>query len=290
MTRPSDRPAAPFGHSPETRRTSWASLLGDNLARAGGAGGRPASGVPEGQPAPSPGPRDRVVYAIGDVHGRADLLVRLHRTILADAARRGRAEAVAVHLGDYVDRGPASRAVLDRLSGDPLPGLEKVCLCGNHDAWMRDFLTDAEAGRGWLGNGGRETLASYGVACWGSDPSLRELRRLRTDLLAALPEGHRRFLDRLRLTWAEGAYLFVHAGLRPGVPLARQQAADLTEIRRPFLTSRERFDGALAVHGHTVVPAPQVHANRIAIDTGAYATGRLTALVIDGPEIAFLHT
>ena len=125
---------------------------------------------------------------------------------------------------------------------------------------------------------------------WGSDPSLRELRRLRRDLLAVLPAGHRRFLDGLRLTWSEGDYLFVHAGVRPGVPLNRQHPADLTGIRRPFLTSRDRFEGALAVHGHTVVNAPQVHANRIAVDTGAYATGRLTALVIDGAEIAFLQT
>ena len=295
MTRPFDPPAPPFAHPPfaqipQTCGTRWTRLLGDELLRVGDVGGRSGQGAPARQPAPLPGPRNRVVYAIGDVHGCADLLVHLHRAILADAARRGRAEAVAVHLGDYVDRGPASRAVLDRLSGDPLPGLQKVYLCGNHDAWMRDFLTDARAGRGWLVNGGRETLESYGVACWGSDPSLRELRRLRSDLLAAMPERHRRFLDTLRLTWSEGAYLFVHAGLRPGVPLARQQPADLTGIRRPFLTSRDRFDGALVVHGHTVVTSPQVHANRIAIDTGAYATGRLTALVIDGDEIAFLQT
>jgi serine/threonine protein phosphatase 1 len=289
---PADRPSsAARAHASDRDRKSWARrLLGDELARVRPPGGQPGHGLPESRPAPVPGPADRVVYAIGDVHGRADLLTRLHRMILADAAYRGRREAVAVHLGDYVDRGLDSRGVLDRLSGDPLPGLAKVCLCGNHDAWMRAFLADAEAGRGWLVNGGRETLYSYGVPTWGSDPSLRELRRLRGDLLSVLPEAHRRFLERLRLTWSEGDYLFVHAGLRPGVPLHRQDPADLTGIRRPFLTSCERFDGALAVHGHTVVNAPQVHANRIAVDTGAYATGRLTALVIDGAEIAFLQT
>jgi serine/threonine protein phosphatase 1 len=292
MTQPAGRPsAAARAQARDPDRKSWARrLLGDDLARAGTPAGRPGYALPESHPAPVPGPADRVVYAIGDVHGRADLLVRLHRTILADAALRGRREAVVVHLGDYIDRGLDSRAVLDRLIGDPLPGLLKVYLCGNHDAWMRAFLADAEAGRGWLANGGRETLYSYGVQAWGSDPSLRELRRLRRDLLAVLPAGHLRFLHGLRLTWSEGDYLFVHAGVRPGVPLDRQDPADLTGIRRPFLTSRDRFEGALAVHGHTVVNAPQVHTNRIAVDTGAYATGRLTALVIDGAQIAFLQT
>ncbi|MBK1670868.1 hypothetical protein CKO28_22895 [Rhodovibrio sodomensis] len=292
MTKAFDRPPArPAGHASEPARKSWAQrLLGDDLARVHGSRGRPGGGLPEARPAPVPGPHDRVVYAIGDVHGRCDLLIRLHRTILADAARRGRRAAVVVHLGDYIDRGPDSRAVLDRLTGDPVPGLQTVCLRGNHDAWMHAFLDDAEAGRGWLVNGGRETLASYGVPAWGSDPSLRELRRLQADLLAVLPDRHRRFLEQLRLTWSEAGYLFVHAGLRPGVALDRQDPADLVSIRRPFLTSRDRFDGALAVHGHTVVNRPQVHDNRIAVDTGAYATGRLTALVIDGAEIAFLQT
>ncbi|WP_169816586.1 metallophosphoesterase [Rhodovibrio salinarum] len=242
------------------------------------------------QPAPLPGPTDRVVYAIGDIHGRADLLARLHGMILSDAARRGRRAAVAVHLGDYVDRGRESRAVLDRLTDDPLPGLQTAFLCGNHDAWMRAFLDDPEAGRGWLVNGGRETLASYGIPSVSTDPSLRELRRLRADLGAAMPAAHRDFLDGLQLTWREGDYLFVHAGVRPGVPLARQDPDDLINIRQPFLASQSRFDGALVVHGHTIVNTPQVHDNRIALDTGAYATGRLTALVIDGAEISILQT
>lgn len=264
----------------------WAQrLLGDEPAGASGAAGRVRM-----RPAPEPGPSDRTVYAIGDVHGRYDLLRRLHRTILADAAHRGRREAVAIHLGDYIDRGPDSRAVLDHLTGDPLPKLQTVYLRGNHDSWMQAFLDDAEAGRGWLVNGGQETLRSYGVPTWSSDASLRELRRLRRDLLAVLPAGHRDFLQQLRLTWREAGYLFVHAGVRPGVPLQRQTAHDLTSIRRPFLTGQERFDGLLAVHGHTVVNTPQVHANRIAVDTAAYATGRLTALVIDGEDIGFLQT
>jgi len=274
--------------------------------------GAPSEGLPSDrvetlhrQLAPLPGPADRVVYAIGDIHGRADLLVRLHAAIRADASARGRASAVVVHLGDYVDRGLYSRAVLDHLAGDPLPGLETVHLCGNHDAWMRDFLADPETGAVWLANGGRETLYSYGVAAGrgavppdavppGAVPpdavSPGDLRRLRADLLAVLPRGHRAFLDALRLTWREGGYLFVHAGVRPGVALDRQRAADLTGIRAPFLDSRGRFDGLLAVHGHTIVNRPQVHANRIAVDTGAYATGTLSALVIDADTIGFLQT
>jgi serine/threonine protein phosphatase 1 len=289
MTQPADRPFATSDAA--GRRASWVRrLLGDAADRPAADDPRRVATVTGLQPAPVSGPADRVVYAIGDVHGRIDLLQRLHRMILGDAARRGRRTAVAVHLGDYVDRGVDSRAVLDRLTGDPLPGLQTVYLCGNHDAWMRGFLDNAEAGRGWLANGGRETLYSYGVPAWGRDPSLRELRRLRADLLAALPAAHRAFLDSLRLSWSEAGYLFVHAGLRPGVPLDRQAPGDLTGIRRPFLTSRARFDGALAVHGHTIVNHPQVHANRIAVDTGAYATGRLTALVIDGDELGFLQT
>ncbi|BBK39658.1 metallophosphoesterase [Allostella sp. ATCC 35155] len=233
-------------------------------------------------------PDGTLVYAIGDVHGRDDLLGALHDRIAADAAGRNARRRLLVHLGDYVDRGPASRQVLDRLAGAPPPGFESVALKGNHEAFLLAFLHGREAAAGWLLNGGGATLASYGVEPpdpWDSE----DVDRAREQFRAALPDRHRSFLSGLRLLHQEGDYLFVHAGIRPWAPLDRQVEADLLWIREPFLEWPKAF-GPVVVHGHTITNAPDVRANRIGIDTGAFGTGVLTALALQGDSRIFLAT
>lgn len=227
------------------------------------------------------------VYAVGDIHGRADLLAALHRMIGDDAAARPVSRRVVVYVGDYIDRGPDSRAVIDILLDAPLAGFASVHLLGNHEAFLLDFLDDSAVGPDWLFNGGAETLASYGVESpwpFGDPPD-----RMQTELRRRLPARHLTFLRDLRLSHVEGDYLFVHAGVRPGVPLDRQARRDLLWIRGEFLDSDADL-GKVVVHGHSIADEPEQRANRIGIDTGAYMTGRLTCLVLEGAERRFLAT
>lgn len=238
------------------------------------------------------GPRPRApagtrLYAIGDIHGRDDLLARLHGLIEADLAARPIGAATAVYLGDYVDRGPSSFEVIERLLHEPLAGCQAVHLTGNHEAMMLTFLDHGDDV--WLFNGGGETLASYGIE--GGDPwtGYYDVLALRERLREVLPERHLRFLRGLATRFACGDYLFVHAGIRPGRPLDRQKTRDLIWIREPFLSSTTDF-GACVVHGHSISPEPEFRGNRIGIDTGAYVTGRLTCLVLEEDEQRLLHT
>ncbi len=238
-------------------------------------------------------PEGRRVYAIGDIHGRADLLDQLLAAIAADVVRHpGPGRLTLVFLGDYVDRGPESRGVVGRLlagppAGHPLAGSEWVALRGNHEETVLRFLDDPGEGPGWFRNGGLETVRSYaGGIAPGDEDRPAALRAL---LGRTLPEDHRRFLARMPLSYTEGDYLFVHAGLRPGVAIAEQDPDDLLWIRDAFIGSDESF-GKMVVHGHTIAETPEVRPNRIGIDTGAYRTGRLTALVLEGTGLRFLAT
>jgi serine/threonine protein phosphatase 1 len=230
--------------------------------------------------APGVLPPDLRVYAIGDVHGCADRLAALHRLVAADARERPAAgQTVLVHLGDYVDRGPDSAGVLDLLlSPPPVPGAEVVNLIGNHEVMMLDAsdpLAHPGAWEFWLDNGGEETLRSYGVEDGHPEP------------FALVPEAHMALLRRCPLHWAAGDYLFVHAGIRPEVPLDRQDPFDLIWIREPFLS----FDGELpmvVVHGHSPAAQPAVRQNRLGIDTGACFGGALTCLVLEDRYMGFL--
>lgn len=229
------------------------------------------------------------IYAIGDVHGRADLLEMMHGLIRADAAKDPAPRLVAIHIGDYVDRGLQSRQVLDLLSSDPLPGFERFDLIGNHDAWMLQFLEDLSVGLPWLQNGGVETLLSYGIGRLSEIEPNARLPAAQRQLAEALPPAHLDFLRSLRHLHAEGDYVFVHAGIRPGVPLDRQSPEDLLWIREPFLDD-ETDHGCIVVHGHTICDRPEILENRIGIDTGAFATGCLTCLVLEGTEQRLLQT
>jgi serine/threonine protein phosphatase 1 len=249
-----------------------------------------ARGLPQAREAVAPEvpPRTRV-YAVGDIHGRVDLLERLHRLIHQDAYERQAPRNVVVYLGDYIDRGDASPAVIDLLLDQPLPGFQSVHLKGNHEDTLLRFLDDTGIGATWLLYGGAETLASYGIRPPRAAGGGKELERAQAELRARLPERHRRFMQALRLTHAEGDYLFTHAGVRPGVPLEQQQEEDLLWIRDEFLLSDAEF-GKIVVHGHTITSRPDVQRNRIGIDTGAFATGLLTCLVLEGAEWSFLQT
>ncbi len=216
------------------------------------------------------------IYAIGDIHGRLDLLDRAIEAIKRDVAEHGPA-ALTVTIGDYIDRGPQSRRVLDRLVDNPF-GTPFVALKGNHEEMLEAFLVDAAAGPHWADNGGLDTLQSYGVRVLSYGAA--NFAKAQDELRAALPAAHVNFLRSLKLSFSRGRYFFCHAGVRPGVPLDCQSEEDLLWIREPFLASAVDF-GKIIVHGHTPTPEPVVLPNRIGIDTGAFATGRLTCVALD---------
>lgn len=228
-------------------------------------------------------PDGLALYAVGDIHGRADLLDRLHAAIRADAETRPAVERRIVYLGDYIDRGEDSAGVIDRLVAGPPPGFAAVHLCGNHEDFLLRFLADASVAPHWLHNGGDATLASYGLAVE------RDWVRLQRNLRRALPRRHLAFLEGLALSHAAGGYLFVHAGIRPGLPLDRQRREDLLWIRGEFLDSSVPH-GPVVVHGHSIAGEPEIRANRIGIDTGAYMSGRLTCLALEGAARRFIRT
>lgn len=223
------------------------------------------------------------VYAVGDIHGRLDLLDRLLGMIAADEAARPRAGARLIFLGDYIDRGPDSRGVIERLLQGLPDGLMGHFLRGNHEAIMLRCLEDPAMFANWAANGGLATLKSYGLdASFAADA-----RTVLSQLREVLPEAHLAFLRGLKTTMEVGDYFFVHAGVRPGVPLASQAEEDCLFIREKFLKHRGSF-GKIIVHGHTPVSEPEVLANRIGIDTGSFFSGRLTALRLEGTSRAFL--
>jgi serine/threonine protein phosphatase 1 len=242
--------------------------------------------APKAEPVLPRVPEGTRVYAIGDIHGRLDLLVEIERRIADDAAAAQAARNVVVYLGDYVDRGSQSREVIDRLIDRPLPGFERILLLGNHEDSMLQFLVDVQIGPAWLAYGGAATLLSYGI---GPPDSDRDFIRVQEDLRAKLPERHLAFLRGLKLRHVEGDYFFVHAGVRPGIPLDDQRPGDLLWIRDEFLLSDRDF-GKIVVHGHTIAKTPDIKRNRIGIDTGAFASGTLTCLVLQGDSWSFLQT
>ncbi len=228
------------------------------------------------------------VYAIGDIHGRLDLLGALLDRIASDNCARGEGvETRYIFLGDLIDRGPDSRGVVERLL-DFSKRANARFLMGNHEqVFLHAMAGNRGAMRFFNRIGGRETLLSYGITD-------EDYRALDFDELTALatekvPTEHLAFLSGFE-KWIElGDYLFVHAGLRPGVPLEEQEADDLCWIRQEFLDHRESFE-RIVVHGHSITEEIDIRANRIGIDTGAFASGRLTAIGLEGAERWFLST
>ena len=229
-------------------------------------------------------PSGRFVVAIGDVHGRLDLVESLWRQIDAASRLSSARQRTLIFVGDYVDRGLHSAHLVDRLL-EGFPGFETIFLKGNHDETLLQFLTDPSIGEAWRNFGGLETLRSYGV----SHSAGKNWSQTRSEFAAAIPRAHVEFFKNLKLHVSVGDYLFVHAGIKPRVPLEDQRETDLLWIREEFLESSVNF-GRIVVHGHTPTETPDVRANRIGIDTGAYMTGRLTALVLEGRSRRFLST
>lgn len=233
-------------------------------------------------------PRGTRVYAVGDIHGRDDLLTELIERIEQDGWARPVRSKLVVFLGDYIDRGPSSRDVLEQLRSLRLPDTRTVFLAGNHEeALLRILRGNARHVDDWLRFGGAECLASYGldtakVAAMTARDAARAIRD-------AIPTEHAEFLGRLGDSLSIGGYLFVHAGIRPGVPLARQSQSDLRWIRQPFLDD-QRDHGFVVVHGHTISEGVDEAVNRIGIDTGAYRSGILTALVLEGTSRRYIQT
>lgn len=234
-------------------------------------------------PQAPPSTDGRLVYAVGDIHGRLDAFDALLHVIGQDVLDSSPAQRpMLVLLGDYVDRGPASAQVIDRiLRLETEPAFEVRALKGNHEEALLQFRDEPGFGQTWVEHGGSATLASYGVQppATRTDPEAWETARLA--FRAALPANHKAFYEGLELMIILGDYAFVHAGVRPGVPLERQVERDLLWIRAEFLQSTAKFE-KIIVHGHTPMEEPQLIAGRrIGVDTGAYATGLLTAVRLD---------
>lgn len=235
-------------------------------------------------------PDGTVVWAVGDIHGRLDLLEPLVEAIVADLRASTVSRGVVVFLGDYIDRGPDSRGVLQLLAGlSDVQGVEWRFLKGNHEQAMLGFLADPSAGRRWCEYGGDSALRSYGLRIPELAHRPEAWARVAADLRHKLTAREMEFLENLELSVAVGDYFFSHAGARPGVALDRQLPEDLMWIRQPFLHSQTGFEHVV-VHGHT--PTLHVHADhrRIGIDTKAYQSGVLSALRLEGRERTLLKT
>lgn len=226
-------------------------------------------------------------YAIGDIHGRLDLLIAILEKIEADNAAREPAKTYLIFLGDFVDRGPDSRGVIEQLANRSRPYAKNIFLMGNHEEFFLNVLSGDEGSvQPWLAYGGTQCAESYGISPgWllNATPS-GVIERLRQEV----PQSHLEFLRNLSDTFRYGDYLFVHAGIRPGTDLLEQSSKDVRWIREGFLED-SRDHGVLVVHGHTIVENPETHRNRIAIDTGAYRSGVLTALAIEDDERWFIQ-
>lgn len=253
---------------------------------------KPAPAKLRGPAGPAPTiPDGRRVYAVGDIHGRADLLRRLVDAIAEDV-RRAPPEAgrpILIFLGDYVDRGFQSREVIDYLIGDRLAGFETYFLKGNHEAAMMQFFEDPSIGPRWAEYGGVETLVSYGVRPPRSRSNADDWVRACQELKRAVPAEHVGFLRNLSLSVRIGGYLFVHAGVRPGRAIDQQSEYDMLWIREDFLSDGQRLE-AVVVHGHTPAAAPYRDHRRIGLDTGAYLSGKLTAGRFERDQVDFLTT
>jgi serine/threonine protein phosphatase 1 len=225
------------------------------------------------------------IYAVGDIHGRLDLLDELLARIEADAGSRPPAEPIFVFLGDYIDRGPSSRETVDRLMAHGETS-RSVFLKGNHESVLLECLADSRFFNAWIRLGGLQTMRSYDVA---PDVMRGDVAKLQESLRSALPESHLRFFRDLQSSFTCGDFFFVHAGVKPAVGLAQQKEKDLLWIREEFLSCNDDF-GKVIVHGHTPRDQVEVKANRINIDTGAFTTNRLTCLVIQDGFVSTIDT
>ena len=229
------------------------------------------------------------VYIIGDIHGRNDLLNELLAVISKDSQNSPNIKKSLIYLGDYIDRGPNSKGVIDTILSTQLPNVTPITLMGNHEQSMLGFLNDPEANSDWLKFGGAETILSYGVSIHPGTITAKILKETSESLNRVLPDAHRQFLLNLKESYILGDYMFVHAGIDPKRSIKKQRVQDLLWIRADFIEHSELYEKVI-VHGHTIVSKTELYNNRIAIDTGAYYSGILTCLSIEGQERRIVQT
>lgn len=232
-------------------------------------------------------PKNTRVYAVGDIHGSFGLLKTLHERIIADAKScvPGKRKLL-VYLGDYVDRGLESKQVIEELLNNPLDGFEAVFLKGNHENAMLEFLDNPKKGESWLAWGGDAAIRSYGI----NPADYNNIEELCAAFKQSIPASHLEFLQNLRIYHVEGDYLFVHAGIRPGVELEKQATQDMLVIRESFYFPDFPSPDKTVVFGHTIFDHPFYEAGKLGIDTGAFATGKLTSAVLEEDSVRFVAT
>lgn len=228
------------------------------------------------------------IYAVGDIHGRLDLLKTLYKRIDEDRARNPVTHTVEVFLGDYVDRGPNSAGVLQWFLTGPNRADKRVTLLGNHEFFLLEFLNNASVLSSWGQYGGLETLHSYGLK-FKMPLSEDDLDRVQAELKVVIPAAHLQFMQNCQLSSTMGGYFFAHAGVNPAIALKDQVADDLLWIRDAFLEHHGPLEKVI-VHGHTPSEEPEIEVFRIGVDTGAYITGRLTCAVLEGNDVRFIST
>lgn len=238
-------------------------------------------------------PKGMRVYAIGDIHGALPLLAQLHEKIRDDLRTREGYDAVKlIYLGDYINRGSQSRETIDMLLANPIDNVDVFFLMGNHEFALIKFLSGEMEYGEWLRWGGDETLLSYGLDVISPFSEKEDIEALRKNFRQTIPLRHYYFLSQLKPYQEVGSYLFVHAGLRPGVALEQQQLQDLILIRKDFL-KKPVTCGKTVIHGHTVFTTPHIRKKRrridsIGIDTGAFDKGKLTAIVLENENYRFI--
>lgn len=238
-------------------------------------------------------PQDMRVYAIGDIHGQLDLLEQLHEKIREDLkSKPHNCKTKIIYLGDYINRGTQSREIIDRLLDNPINNTHALYLMGNHEFALIQFLSGHMDYAEWLGWGGDQTLLSYDLDVISPYADAAEIEALREAFRTRIPARHYQFLSALRPYQIEGDYVFVHAGIRSGVPLHEQKLQDLILIRDEFFDNPVTC-GKTVIHGHTIFKAPHIRKHRhridsIGIDTGAYNSGKLTAIVLENENYHFL--
>lgn len=240
---------------------------------------------------PPSAPENIRIYAVGDIHGRYDLLQKMHALIMSDALScNAGCRKLIIYIGDYIDRGVESNKVIDFLANNQDKGFDRICLRGNHEHAMLCFLENPYSGEAWLAWGGTATMRSYGVHFSDANGRKLSMDELSRNLRNSMPESHLEFLKNLPVTHVEGDYLFVHAGIKPYVALENQDEQDMMMIREEFIYSDYPSPDKTVIFGHTIFDHPFQQTGKIAIDTGAYATGKLTAAVLEGEMVRFIST
>lgn len=252
-----------------------------------------ASLMPKESPPRSVLPKGQRIYAVGDIHGELGLFEKLHEQIREDIRNAPEFDEIKIiYLGDYINRGNQSREILDRLTGNPIKDAEITYLMGNHEFALIKFLTGEMEYGEWIRWGGDVTMLSYGMNVLSPYADEEDIEVLRREFRKVIPVEHYRFLSKLKPYQVEGNYIFVHAGIRPGIPLDEQKLHDLILIRDDFL-KKPVGCGKIIIHGHTVFETPHIRKRRgmidsIGIDTGAYNTGKLTSIVLENNDYRFI--